>query len=202
MRMVYWFGYSLFKYGGRALFDLQVIGKDKLIEDRPVLVVANHESFLDPPLIGVSYDDEIHYLARKTLFRGPFKWLYRQWNSIPVDQENPDMSSLKTVIKQLKNGHRVLIFPEGSRTLDGKLGKGQPGVGFIVAKAKVAVQPIRIVGARQALPRGASRLKLHPIRVVVGDPIDFSHEELNAKGKEGYQHISDRIMENIGELNY
>lgn len=200
MKWVYWSGYNSFKHLGRALFDLQVVNQDKLIQDGPVLIAANHESFVDPPLIGVSYDDEIHYLARKTLFKGPTKWLYPRWNAIPVDQENPDMSSLKKVIKLLKNGKRVLVFPEGERTLTGELGPGQPGIGLIAAKSKVPVQPIRIVGAREALPRGSGKMKCHPIRIIVGDPIMFTEEQLAAKGKDAYAAISQQIMDEVGRL--
>ncbi len=200
MKWIYWAGYNTFKCLGRALFDLQVVHPERLIQDQPVLIAANHESFVDPPLIGVSYDEEIHYLARKTLFKGPTKWLYPRWNAIPVDQENPDMSSLKTVIKKLKEGKRVLVFPEGERTLDGSLGAGQPGIGLIVSKAKVPVQPIRIVGARQALPRGSGRMKCHPIRIIVGEPIYFDEARLKAKGKEAYQSISQEIMDAVGAL--
>ena len=111
------------------------------------------------------------------------------------------MTSLKTVIKLLQHGQKVVVFPEGERTSDGKLGQGQPGVGLIVAKTGVVVQPVRIRGAREALPRGSGRLRCLPVSVKVGKPLRFSAEELaSAKGKEGYQKISDRIMAAIAAL--
>lgn len=200
MNTTYWVGYTLFKAAAKAFLSYRVDNKEKLIQEGGALIVANHESFVDPPLIGVAFDDAIYYLARKTLFRGPTTWLYPRWNAIPVDQENPDMTSLKKIIKLLKSGERVLLFPEGERTLTGELGPGQPGVGLIAARAGVPVQPVRIKGAYEALPRGSGRLKRHPVSVTVGDPIDFSEAELKGKGREAYQKISDKIMSEIGKL--
>lgn len=201
MRWIYWTGWFLFRCAFRSLFGLRIKHADRLLTEGPVLVVSNHESFLDPPLIGTLYDDEMVFLARKTLFKGFCKWLYGEWNAVPVDQDKPDMSSLKTIIRKLKDGNRVLVFPEGARTLDGSLGPAQPGVGLIAAKAGVPIQPIRIRGAREALPRGSGRVRLVRIEVSVGEPIDLHAEGFgNARDKEAYQKIADRLMAAIAEL--
>ena len=200
MNWIYWIGVVIFRAFGKAFFNYRVIGKEKLVQDGSVLVAANHESFLDPPLVGIAYDKDTYYLARKTLFKGFFNWLYTRWNAIPVDQENPDMSGLKRIIKLLKQDKRVVIFPEGARTWDGELQPAQAGTGLIVAKSKVRVQPIRIFGARDALPRGSGKLRLKPITIVVGDLIEFTPEELAVKGRDGYQKIADRIMDEIGQI--
>jgi len=198
MRWIYWLGWMSFGAAYRTLFGLRIEGKEHLITDGPVLVAANHKSFLDPPLIGNLYDEEMYFLARKTLFVGLGKWLYRQWNAIPVDQERPDMASLKTMVKLLHRGEKVLVFPEGERSETGALGKGQPGVGLIVAKANVRVQPVRIRGAMDALPRGSGRIRFARIVVSIGPAIDFSGQDY--QGKEGYQKIADRIMAEIEAL--
>lgn len=200
MRTIYWFCYRLWQKSFVAFFGYRVVGKEKLVKDGPVVIASNHESFLDPPLVGVAYNKEVYYLARKTLFRGFGAWLYPRLNSIPVDQDRPDMTSLKKIIKLLKGGNQVVVFPEGARTLDGELHEGQPGTGLIVAKSKAVVQPVRIFGARQALPRGSGKINFCPITLVIGDPITFTPEELKAKGREEYQKISDKIMAEIGKL--
>lgn len=200
MSPVYRFGYTLFRLAGIAFFDHRVIYKERLIQEGPVIVASNHVSFVDPPMVGVCYDDDIHYLARKSLFVGPAKWFYEQWNSIPVDQENPDFTSLKNIIKLVKSGERVLIFPEGNRSPDGELQKGEAGVGLVVAKARCKVQPVRIFGAHEALPRGTCIPRPSRLRIVVGHPIEFSAEELAGKGRESYQAISDRIMDEIASI--
>jgi 1-acyl-sn-glycerol-3-phosphate acyltransferase len=180
---------------------MRVIGTENLITSGPVLIASNHQSFLDPPLIGNLYKTEMVFFARKSLFKGIGKWLYPQWNAIPVDQERPDMSSMKTVIRRLKEGWRVLVFPEGARTLDGEIGEAASGVGLIAAKAGVPIQPVRICGADKALPRGSGKIKMARITVKVGKPIILSPEEIKSySGKEGYQALTNRIMDAIKAL--
>jgi len=202
MTWIYWIGWNLFRSFYRGLFKLKVTGMEHLVREGPVLVVANHESFIDPPLIGTLYQDDMYYLARKSLMSTPaLKWIYKAWNSIPVDQDRPDMSGIKAIVKLLKDGNRVLVFPEGERTESGELGVAQPGTGLVVAKSGTLVQPIRIRGAREALPRGSGRVRFARVSLNIGPPIRFTPEELAAAhGKEGYQKIADRLMEAIAAL--
>ena len=194
MTWIYWIGWLLFGSAFRSLFGMRVIGREHLITEGPVLVASNHQSFLDPPLIGNLYQDQMIYLARKTLFRGFGAWLYPKWDAIPVDQDRPDMASLKAIIRRLKEGRRVLVFPEGARTFDGQLGEAAPGIGLIAAKSGAVIQPVRISGAREALPRGSARIRLARITVAVGPPIRLSPQEAAAKSKDEYTAIARRIM--------
>lgn len=201
MRWIYWLGWMTFGAAFRSLFGMRIEGREHLVTEGPVLVASNHQSYLDPPLIGNLYDDEMVYLARKTLFNRVTKWLYSSWNAIPVDQERPDMASLKTIIRKLKEGNRVLVFPEGSRTLDGTIGEAAPGIGLIAVKSGALIQPVRIRGAREALPRGSAKIRFARISVHIGPPIRLSPEELKAvKTKEDYDHIAKRIMSAIEAL--
>lgn len=182
-------------------FRFRVVHEDKVIHDGPALIVCNHQSFLDPPLVSVAFQTPIHFLARKTLFDNRwFGGLIRRLNAIPVDQDRPDFTSLKTIIALLKKGERVLVFPEGSRSEDGQLGAAQPGVGLIIAKSGVPVLPMRLFGAYEALPRGAKRPRSVPVRLVVGDPVDFSAEAAEAEGKERYRKLAEKAMEAIATL--
>jgi 1-acyl-sn-glycerol-3-phosphate acyltransferase len=199
MRWIYWLGWMSFGCAYRAIFSLRIEGRENLITGGAVLVASNHQSFLDPPLIGNLYQNEIYFLARKTLFVGFGKWLYKQWNAIPVDQDRPDMASLKTMVKLLQQGERVLVFPEGERSESDKMGTAQPGIGLIVAKSKAPVQPIRISGAREALPRGSGKIRFSRITVTIGKPIYFDHQE-SGKDKDAYQKIANRIMQEIEDL--
>lgn len=201
MKTVYWVGYTFFRSMGKAFYNLNLVNEEKLVREGGVMMAANHESFLDPPLIGISHPENVTYLARKTLFTGMTKWLYTNWDAIPVDQDNPDMTGVKKIIKALRTGKKVVLFPEGERTLDGKLGVALPGVGLIIAKSQTTVQPMRIFGAREALPRGSGKMKMAQISVVVGDPIYFDKENLkDYRGKEGYQKIADIVMKAISDI--
>jgi len=201
MKTIYWIGYTFFRAAGKAFYNLRLVNEEKLVQEGGVMMAANHESFLDPPLIGISHPENVTYLARKTLFKGIGKWLYTKWDAIPIDQENPDMTGLKRIIKALKNGKKVVMFPEGERTMTGDLNPALPGVGLIVAKSQSTVQPMRIFGAREALPRGSGKMNMAQIAVVVGDPLYFDKETLKQyRGKEGYQAIADKIMSAIAAL--
>lgn len=201
MRWIYWLGWMSFGAAYRTLFGLRIEGSENLIRSGPILVASNHQSYLDPPLIGNLYKTEMVFFARKSLFKGFGKWLYPQWNAIPIDQEKPDMSSMKTVIRNLKEGWRVLVFPEGQRTLDGSINEAAPGIGMIAAKAGVPIQPVRIYGADKALPRSSGKVSLARITVKVGPPILLTPEEFKAySNKEGYLALTERIMSAIKAL--
>ena len=200
MKWIYWLGWMSFGAAFRSIFGLRVIGAEHLITEGPVLVASNHQSYLDPPLLANIYQDEMVYLARKTLFTPFTRWLYSQWNAIPVDQDRPDMGSLRTIIRKLKEGNRVVVFPEGSRTPDGKLGEAAPGIGLIAVKSGAPIQPVRISGAREALPRGSSRIRFSRITVHIGPPVFLTAEERAAKSKDDYDRIAKRIMAAIEVL--
>ena len=203
--MWYWIGFTLSLLFFRCFFLLRIVGKKKIKEswkEGGVLIVANHASYFDPPVVGVSYGKKTAFLARKTLFKkGFFGWLYPKLNAIPVDQDGPDMSSLKRIIKELKNGNPVLIFPEGQRSVDGKILPGEAGVGLVIAKSKAPVLPMRIFGAFEAFPRGAKIPKFFTkITVSVGDMITFDEDQLNTKTRESYQKLSDCVMNAIARI--
>jgi 1-acyl-sn-glycerol-3-phosphate acyltransferase len=198
----YWFCYNLIKICGRIFFRLRVVHRERMINHGPVILASNHESYLDPPLVGSVADRAIFFLARKTLLAGPFfGWLLPKLNVIPVDQEGGDRSALKALIRILKAGEGTLVFPEGERTLDGRLRPALPGLGFVIAKTLAPVVPMRIFGAREAWPRGSSRVRFRPITVVVGEPIYFTDADLQPPGKDVYQRLSQRVMDAIAALS-
>jgi len=198
----YWFCYNLIKLAGRIFFRLRVVHRERMINHGPVIMASNHESYLDPPLVGSVADRAIFFLARKSLLAGPFfGWLLPKLNVIPVDQEGNDRSALKALIRILKAGEGTLVFPEGERTQDGRLRPALPGLGFVIAKTLAPVVPMRIFGAREAWPRGSSRVRFRPITVVVGEPIYFTAADLQPPGKDVYLRLSQRVMDAIAALS-
>ena len=201
MGLTYTLGYNLSKLIAKTLFGFRVYGRERIIEEGGCLLAMNHESFLDPPFAGICCRRQIHYLARKTLLDWPVVGrLMPKVNVIPVDQERADMSAIKTVIKLVRAGHCTVIFPEGSRTLDGALMAAQPGLGLIIAKTLAPVVPMRIFGARAAFPRGGRPRIFTPVHIVVGEPIRFTKDDLVGEGRELYQRLSDRVLARISEI--
>src|SRR5881409_1611268 len=201
MNFYYWLGYHFSRLIGRLFFRFRVVHRERMIQSGPVILAMNHESYLDPLLAGTTCDRAIYFLARRTLLDAPLLgWLLPKLNVIPVNQEGVDRGAIKALIRILKAGNGVLVFPEGSRTVDGKLQPAEPGLGLIIAKTLAPVVPMRIFGAREALPRGGGRLRLVPITIVIGEPIVFRAADLDPPGKNLYAQLSDRVMNAITEL--
>lgn len=172
-----------------------------MIQSGPLLLAMNHQSYLDPPLAGNACDRPIYYLARRTLLNVPVLGpILPKLNVIPVDQEGIDRRALKKLIAVVRAGNGALVFPEGSRTLDGNLQPGQPGIGLIIAKTRAPVVPMRIFGAFEALPRGGGRLRFSRVTVVVGHPIFFTDADFEDSGKEAYGRLSQRVMDAIAAI--
>ena len=182
MTPLYWLGHRFFREMARGFFGLRVIGLENTQFSGPALITSNHESFLDPPFIGAAFDEDICFLARKTLFRYKFSnWLLTNWQSIPVDQDRPDPGSMKTIFRRLQ--------------------RSEPGIGLLIAKAGVPVLPVRIFGAFEALPRHVSFPRPHQITIVFGKPWIYNPADFKSTGKELYQEIADHVMQRIADLH-
>jgi len=199
----YRFSYRLSQMLAKSLFAFKVVHPERIIEEGGAILAMNHESYLDPPLAGIACRRELHYLARKTLLQWPVLGpIMPKLNVIPVDQERADMSALKTIIKLVRAGHATVIFPEGSRTLDGEIQPAQPGLGLVIAKTLAPVVPMRIFGAHRAFPRGGKPRPFTPITLVVGEPMYFTKDDLVGEGRELYQRLSERVLERISAIQY
>ncbi len=202
MNPVYFLGHSLMRGLFESVFRLRVLGYEKLIQEGPCIYVANHESYIDPPLLGQIFEKPVHFLARRTLFDPPLmKRLLPLCYALPIDQEKPNPGSILGVMRLLRAGGRIVIFPEGARSPDGQIHDAMPGIGFIIGKmVGVPVQPMRIEGAFECLPIHSRRLRFFPLTVSVGDPIAFTSEELRGRGRRMQLHIGHKIMEAIRSL--
>lgn len=140
-----------------------------------VLIASNHQSFLDPPLLGslVTWR-QFSFMAHQYLFKVPvFGACIRALNAVPVSGSGSDLSTIKALIAKLKEGRPVVIFPEGSRTYDGSMQPFKRGVMLLIKRAKCPVVPIAIEGAFDAWPRHKKLPRLFGVRTVVvyGQPI-------------------------------
>jgi 1-acyl-sn-glycerol-3-phosphate acyltransferase len=194
MKPLYWFFYTLSGIIAKTVFSYHAFGRENIIEDGPAIMAANHQSYLDPPLVGITCRKELYFLARKTLFEkkllGP---LISRVNALPVDLSRGDLTAVRTIINLLKDGHRTVIFPEGTRSVDGKIQPARPGIGMIIAKTLVPVVPMRIFGSFQAWPKGG-KITPHSVTVVVGKPMRFTKEDFSENNRVTYQKISERVL--------
>jgi 1-acyl-sn-glycerol-3-phosphate acyltransferase len=200
--------YGFFHYLVTLAYDLffrgDVYGTENLPREGAFLIAANHLSFLDPPLIGSHVPRQLCFFARKTLWKpGIAAWWLDAVGTIPVDRDGgQDISALKRVLRSLKEDKSVILFPEGTRSIDGKLQKPKAGVGFMVCRTQVPVVPARIFGSFEAFGKGVKFPRLGTrVSVVYGPPISPAVYDESGAGKERYQIASERIMAEIAKLH-
>jgi 1-acyl-sn-glycerol-3-phosphate acyltransferase len=184
----------------------RVENADRLPDEGGFILAGNHVSFLDPPFFGLACRREAFYMARDTLFRNPVAgWILRKWNCVPINRDRGDLGALRTMLRMLGEGKAVLMFPEGTRSPDGKLQEARAGIGMIAAKAGVKIVPMRIVGTDKALPKGASFPRPAKVTIKFGEPFDppipsdFEHMKGDAQ-KAVYLDIGREIMRRIAAL--
>lgn len=135
-------------------------------------MISNHQSHFDPPLVGMASRRRMNYLARDTLFRlGPFRWLIKSLDAIPIAREGIGLGGIKESLRRLKRGELVLMFPEGTRTRDGEIGRFRPGFTALAVRSKAAILPVGIEGAYSIWPHGQMLPRLGSIHVHYGPPI-------------------------------
>jgi cytidylate kinase len=163
----------------KVFFRLKVYGLEHFYP-RGAIIAANHTSFLDPPLLAVSWPGEVHFLARETLFNNPiFGGFIGRLNTHPVSGDTGDVKVFKTICSLLSQGKKVVLFPEGRRSPNGQLGEIKPGMVMLVAKTATAIIPAYLDGVFEIWNRKQKFPKLFKKTVCVfGSPIvwdDFKH---------------------------
>jgi len=170
-------------------------GMENIPAEGGVLVVSNHQSYFDPPLVGMGSPRRMNYLARKTLFRfASFRWLINSLDAIPIDREGLGLSGMKEALRRLKWGELVLVFPEGTRSRDGEIAEFLPGFTALAVRSGAAILPVAIEGAYDAWPRGRKLPRPGKIRVHYGRPI--RPEEIDDRDeRELVREVEQRVRE-------
>ncbi len=207
MNPSYFIGWCLFRTIYATYFRWRVFNPERVPLTGPVILASNHASFIDPPLVGSALKRDINYLARESLFRYPgIGALLRSWNSVPVDRDGGGAKGLKMIIDRLHAGGAIILFPEGTRTKDGKLQPARSGIGLTVIKSEAPVVPVRVFGTFEAYNRSMKIPHPHRIAVKYAPPMDFAVLRAEAKTcskprlKEIYQEVADEIMAVIAKL--
>ena len=207
MPLLYYIGRSLCRLSFRTYFGWEVFGRERVPRDGPVILASSHASFLDPPVVGSAVRRVCYFLARATLYRQPIiGWVLRRLCTVPVDRDGGSGAGLKTILEKLQEGKAIILFPEGTRTRDGRLQAARSGIGLVVMKSGAPVVPVRVLGSFEAF--GRHRRFPHPHRVTVkfGEPLRFENFRAEAKScsrdrmKQIYQEVADQIMAAIAAL--
>jgi 1-acyl-sn-glycerol-3-phosphate acyltransferase len=165
-----------------------------------VLLVSNHSSVLDPPLIGSATDRQLSFLAKAELFDLPlFGGLIRRLNARPIRREGADPSALRTAMRVLEDGGALLIFPEGTRGDEGIIRSAKTGAGMLAVLSGAAVVPVFIQGSGRAWPRGRKLPRPAKVTVTFGKALRFEAER-GADRKRQYEIASREMMEAITRL--
>ena len=207
MNFLYRCGWIFFRVVFATYFRWRVLNPERVPQTGPVILASNHASFLDPPIVGAGLRRPINYLARASLFRfWPVGWLFHRWNAVPVDRDGGGAKGLRMILDRLLDGAGNILFPEGTRTSDGKLQPARSGIGLIVAKSAAPVVPVRVFGTFEAWGRNQKFPLPKKIAVKYGQPMRFEKLRAEAKDcstkrlKEIYQEIADEIMAAIARL--
>lgn len=178
--MTIWYSFwkGLLAFWFRLQFSLRVEGRGYEPATGPVLAVSNHVSALDPPIAGVALRRRAWYMAKEELLRTPVLGrLLRSVGVFPVRRGEADRQSIRTALDVLRRGRVLIMFPEGTRSLDGRLLVAEPGAALLALRTGVSVLPMAVVGTQRAMPKGARFPRRVPVTVRIGPPISVPRIE-------------------------
>ena len=189
----------------RLLFRFKFFGSEKVPSEqdpRGVILAPNHASYLDPPILGISLRRRVTYLAKDYLFKHGFVgWVLRNIGAYPIKSESAnDFRSIRDLIRILKQGACVVVFPEGTRSEDGDFREPEGGIGFLAMKSGAWVVPIYIRGSYDAMPRGTRGVRCRPIEVRYGEPFIPAQADKDVPADEHYLAVSRHIMAEIKKI--
>ncbi len=198
MNVIYTFFWFVLNFMTRVLFRIEIVNSNLLPHEGAYILASNHISLADPPIIGSTLDRPIFFMAKRELFQNfLFGKLLHKINAFPVDRGGVDRSAVKKALEVLKGNHALVIFPEGTRGLHGKLLKPQPGIGLIAHRSRVPIVPAYMTGSNRLRDCLWGREKLS---VIYGQPIDSEEVKAYDTGKDGYRRLADEIMSRIQKI--
>lgn len=181
-----------------AFWRYRSFGRENVPCGGGVLIVCNHQSYVDPLLIGVGLNRQIHIMARRSLFHKfiLFRWLILSLNAFPLNDSGVDVGAMKEAIRRLKRGKIVLLFPEGTRTSDGSIGEIHPGIASIARRSGSPVVPAVIDGAFEVWPRARKLFRFGPAVKVAFGPVLYC----DGSAEEFAEEVSSRMLRLQGFL--
>ena len=207
MNLSYRIAWYFFRTVFAIYFRWKVYNPERLPKEGGVILASNHASILDPPMVSSGVTRMVINFGRSSLFTLPVVGaVLRSWKAVPVDRDGGGGAGLKAILDRLLDGGVILVFPEGTRTTDGKLRPAKSGIGLTVIKSNAPVVPVRVFGTFEAFGRQMKFPRPHHVAVKYGMPLDFAALRAEAKTcakprvKEIYQQVADEIMTAIAKL--
>ncbi len=195
--VLYVVGRAIVRLGLALLTDARLEGGERIPRTGPLLVVANHASLTDPPLLAALFPRRLAFLAKEELFRPPlWGWAFRAAGMIPVRRGRPERGVLAEALEVLRAGGALAVFPEGRRSRDGVLLSAEPGVGLLAVRSGALVLPVAVLGT-EGLDRPAGWLGRPRLVVRCGNPY---RPTAPAPGTAGYRAVADEAMRHIAAL--
>lgn len=183
----------------RCLGGWRVVGHDNVPERGGAVIASNHLSFLDPPVVGSALRRRTYYFAKAELFVPVFGWIIRKCYALPVERGGADTTAAKEAIKLLGGGELLTLFPEGTRSRDGKLQELSTGAALLASRGGVPLIPCAVRGTNEVLPVGAKFFRRGRVVVSFGPPVD-SLQFGEKPGKEDLTIITQQLRSGILEL--
>lgn len=181
-----------------VFFRYRVYGRDHVPETGPFIMAGNHQSFLDPVFMGIGTRRRLLFMARDTLFRSRwFGKLIRSTNAIPLSRDKADIGAIKLVLARLQDGHGVCLYPEGTRTHDGRISPFKPGFGLLCRRSQAPVVPALIDGAFECWPRHRKLFRPGSIVVWFGKPLP--PEQIRSMSNE---ELADRLTRTLRQMQH
>lgn len=184
----------------RLYWQVRVRGRRRALRRGPAIVACNHQSGVDPAIIGAVLRRRVWWLAKVDLVRSPkTAWFFRSVSVIPIDREAPERAAIEAAVDVLGRGRVFGIFPEGTRSPDGRVYRGYTGVARIASASGAPVVPVGLVGTMRAVPKGKIVPRPLPCEARFGEPMRFAQRPGEDEAA-AIRRFTDELMEAIARL--
>ena len=197
---VYWNSWTSWRHLSRVFFNAKFIGDCNFPEWGPAVLVSNHQSVMDPFLVGQAVRRKVCWMSKKENWDIPFMGgLLQFYGTFPIDRKNP-AAAMEKAVSLLREGTCIGLFPEGTRSADGMMAPFKTGAARIILKTKVPYVPACILGSNKILPKGEVGLRLVPFEIRVGKPVFLDNHLWNSYDEQDVKNLTQEMWQKVYDL--